>query len=243
MSEIVAPVNGACNGISHQSTEVPDSVHASAHRLTSQQMDRGRQLGALRAKRARIVEQIQKIAVQLVQIDGHLGHLGLLTSGLLRGQEDLISGQNLGEYESSLLSSSQEEPGEERIPTLGGSSPRVRERARKEDPDASPDFLRFWALYPRKVKRLRALRTWIKLNPSPELAEAILAALRLQLEHNLSRTDRKYIDHPSTWLNERCWEDEVVPIEPKKTPLPRAQQAFANLKARLERESRESEAD
>jgi len=73
-------------------------------------------------------------------------------------------------------------------------------------------FDSFWLNYPRKVSKPTALRSWkrIFLKPNPELFKTILAALdrHKQLEQ-WTRDDGQYIPHPTTWLNQRRWEDTI----------------------------------
>lgn len=73
-------------------------------------------------------------------------------------------------------------------------------------------FDRFWEAWPKgkKVARVAALKAWKRLRASEELVKTILDALE---KHKLSRKWIKdggeYIPHPSTWLNQRRWEDEI----------------------------------
>jgi len=65
----------------------------------------------------------------------------------------------------------------------------------------SEAFGKFWESYPRKVGKGQALRAW----PGDDLLPEILAALEWQKP---TWRDPKFVKHPSTWLNGRCWEDE-----------------------------------
>ena len=85
------------------------------------------------------------------------------------------------------------------------SSPQTARRRREHIIDEP--FHIFWTAYPRKVGKATALRAWSKLRPSPSLAETLTAALHLQAA---TWDDPQFIPHPSTWLNGRRWEDEIV---------------------------------
>ena len=68
-------------------------------------------------------------------------------------------------------------------------------------------FLQFWAVYPRRVGRLAAIRAWNKARPDSALLAEILRAVGSQ-----QRTDqwrRGYIPNPATWINQGRWEDET----------------------------------
>jgi hypothetical protein len=82
----------------------------------------------------------------------------------------------------------------------------------------SGDFLVFWAAYPRKVKKLEAALAWA--SAKPELA-TVLAALAWQTKSpEWVGEGGAYIPHPTTYLNQRRWEDER-----SQAPLLSAQEA------------------
>ncbi len=67
----------------------------------------------------------------------------------------------------------------------------------------------FWPKYPKKVSKQQALKSWVKIEPSPGLAEKITAALEKQKKsRQWTQADGQYIPHPANWLNNRRWEDE-----------------------------------
>lgn len=78
-------------------------------------------------------------------------------------------------------------------------------------PPISPQgFDEFWSCYPRKVGKQAALKAWQKINPSRELTDTILLAVKRQKNCAQWRRDKgQYIPHPATWLNQGRWEDEV----------------------------------
>lgn len=74
-------------------------------------------------------------------------------------------------------------------------------------------FLRFWSEYPRKVAKAKALKTWESLKPTDELFGKIMQALRTQKQSEQWNKDKgQFIPHPTTWLNQRRWEDETEVI-------------------------------
>ena len=75
-------------------------------------------------------------------------------------------------------------------------------------------FDEFWSLYPRKVAKAVARKSFAKLNEKQQLDAC--KALPNHLAYWKSKeTELEFIPHPSTWLNQERWEDEII-IEPKK---------------------------
>lgn len=71
-------------------------------------------------------------------------------------------------------------------------------------------FNKFWEAYPRKVKKLRAVKAWNKIKPDEELFGEIMAGLESYLAGEWKGLQRHFIPHPSSWLNEKQWKDEVL---------------------------------
>ena len=75
------------------------------------------------------------------------------------------------------------------------------------------EFLQFYNLYPRKVAKGQAYRTWCKLKEEkilPEL-DVILDAINARTKAK-AWPEKTYIQHPSTWLNAWGWDDEIETI-------------------------------
>lgn len=74
--------------------------------------------------------------------------------------------------------------------------------------ELNTNFLKFWKQYPKKVGKSVALRIWNKLTQEEQTI-----ILRVLPQHiglpQWSEHDGKYIPYPSTWLNQRRWEDEL----------------------------------
>lgn len=93
---------------------------------------------------------------------------------------------------------------------------------------AVPTFEDFWRLYPRKVSKRAAEKSWKRevLSTPPD---QIIEGLRRQLPFYAIR-DQQFIPHPSTWLNNARWEDEVqIPVktEKKRSILDAARDRFS----------------
>ena len=70
-------------------------------------------------------------------------------------------------------------------------------------------FNEFWEKYPRKVAKKYAFECYQRIEITEELHQMMLSAIDKQ-RHSKSWDDVRYIPHPSTWLNQRRWEDEIV---------------------------------
>lgn len=81
-------------------------------------------------------------------------------------------------------------------------------------------FVRFWASYPRKQYKDRARKAWAKIRVTPELLDQMLTALEAaKLSDQWMRDEGRFIPHPATWLNGRCWEDDPGPAyKPERPP-------------------------
>ena len=83
------------------------------------------------------------------------------------------------------------------------------------------NFDEFWMIYPRKIGKLTAKRSWEKL--SQENQQKALEAIVEHRKYWVAKgTDWEFIPHASTWLNQERFEDELVieQKENKRPPLP-----------------------
>lgn len=77
----------------------------------------------------------------------------------------------------------------------------------------SEDFEKFWVEYPNKKGKGKASDSWDKINPSKSLIEKIIKAVKDQRESpDWIKEGGKYIPHPTTWLNQCRWDDEVKKV-------------------------------
>lgn len=97
-------------------------------------------------------------------------------------------------------------------------SKKVSITRRSADSDFSAGFMEFWKLYPRKVAKPTAHRAWLKTgaDDSKALKDSIIADIRRRVNGEWNDKDVQYIPHPSTYLNQRRWEDEPPKPEPEK---------------------------
>ena len=74
--------------------------------------------------------------------------------------------------------------------------------------DIYTSFEQFWEAYPRKVGKKTAKILWEKINFDDGLLEKILLAVEKQ-KKSKQWEQKQFIPHPSTWLKQERWKDEV----------------------------------
>tara|TARA_Y100000593_G_scaffold44810_1_gene85391 strand:+ start:559 stop:954 length:396 start_codon:yes stop_codon:yes gene_type:complete len=72
----------------------------------------------------------------------------------------------------------------------------------------------FYKLYPRKISRSNAEKSFKRLNKKDKVLayEGIIKYNKFWEEN---KTEPQYIPYPSTWLNQKRWEDELIIKEVK----------------------------
>lgn len=78
-------------------------------------------------------------------------------------------------------------------------------------------FNKFYSQYPKKVSK-QLVRKWFEKNkPNNELFEVMINSLEVfKKTKDWLKDNGQFIPYPSTWLNQRRWEDEIV-TQQKKT--------------------------
>ena len=78
-------------------------------------------------------------------------------------------------------------------------------------------FEEFWAAWSKRRNKGDALKAWLTLNPSPELASRIVAAAKEQDSWpEFSREGRQYQPYPATWLRAWGWENEKTDVSARQ---------------------------
>lgn len=82
---------------------------------------------------------------------------------------------------------------------------------RQEPSISRSDFDRLWAVYPRKVSKASAWRSWKKLAKSPDmpLVETLITAVE---RYASTITEMRYCAHLATWLSSQRWLDDITPV-------------------------------
>ena len=81
--------------------------------------------------------------------------------------------------------------------------------------DVSPcaneqEFAQWWDHVPKRVGKTRAQESYSKAVASGVSHETLLVGIR-KYAVSVSQTEAQYIKHPSSWLNQKCWEDDPPP--------------------------------
>lgn len=94
---------------------------------------------------------------------------------------------------------------------LQNSNDRIEENRIEENRETIVGrFTEFWEQYPRKENKKKAQTAWLKLSPSKQEHEAIMAGLQKYIaSEQWTKDDGRFIPHPTTWLNGERWKDEV----------------------------------
>lgn len=80
-------------------------------------------------------------------------------------------------------------------------------------------FDAFWKAYPRKVGKFLSNKIWKTLKGDELLFNRIMESLeRHRRSTDWIKDNGVYIPHPSTWLNQKRWEDDVPLIIPDVDP-------------------------
>ncbi len=74
-------------------------------------------------------------------------------------------------------------------------------------------FDHFWRMYPEKKSRERAFEVFQQINPDESLLRTMLQALDNQIKNRKAKEIHgEWVPawkYPTTWLTQKCWEDEV----------------------------------
>lgn len=111
----------------------------------------------------------------------------------------------------------EEKRGEEKreeVPPPSPPSPAGPARVVRLDPISDPEFVAFWAAYPRKAAKRDAAKAWRQMAGRMPKLDALLAALAEQSRSaQWTRDDGQKIPYPATWLRGERWTDALdVPL-------------------------------
>ena len=71
-------------------------------------------------------------------------------------------------------------------------------------------FEYFWKEYPHKIAKKVAEKIWLHIKVDDKLFATIMTALEKQKKSKQwTQNKGQYIPHPTTWLNQERWNDEV----------------------------------
>lgn len=78
-------------------------------------------------------------------------------------------------------------------------------------------FERWWATYPRKQGKRKALAEWRRATKRVDRGELEAKTARFAEFHAQQGTDKQFIPLPTTWLNRDGWDDELISRNPQKS--------------------------
>lgn len=70
-------------------------------------------------------------------------------------------------------------------------------------------FDKFYSVYPVKKSKEQARKAFVKLKPTEEFTDMLIADVTKRLLKDQGWKDKQYIKHPSTYLNNKSWTDEI----------------------------------
>jgi hypothetical protein len=103
--------------------------------------------------------------------------------------------------------------------------------------NAQNEFEIFWDLYPRKIGKGAALKSFLRALESEGWEKIHAGTQRLSQDSNLP--DTQFIPYPATWLNREGWNDDPYP-ERKLTKEQEAERATKQAAERRERDRQKS---
>lgn len=88
------------------------------------------------------------------------------------------------------------------------SSSSKKETTPYNPPKGDNGFEMFWKEYPKRIGKKAALNAWGK-NSKPPIEQIIEALKKQKSSLDWIKEGGKYIPHPTTWLNQGRWDDEI----------------------------------
>ena len=166
---------------------------------------------------------------------------GILPS--LGGRESIMWGivkwqidRDVAHYEkvSEARRSSGSKGGKQKVANCSKAKQKVANATNDNDNDNPPkspqgdaEFDLFWAAYPRRVAKDKARTAFSKI-PRSEIPALMAALERHKKSDQWTRDGGQYIPHPTTWLNQKRWQDEIPGAAKASAP-----QAATSVKASI----------
>ncbi|MCK2149492.1 hypothetical protein MYE70_10485 [Marinobacter alexandrii] len=130
---------------------------------------------------------------------------------------------NYSKYQTSDTAgeAANESPSEAADEAAGGAQYKKVKKDKKEKNNYTVEFGQFWEAYPRKEKKSEALKAFQKISPDQELLDRIISDVKARASSpDWAKENGKFVPHPTTYLNQRRWEDEtpannVTPLKRK----------------------------
>lgn len=99
-----------------------------------------------------------------------------------------------------------------------GERVQTRPNSRNEPSSSYPAaFERWWATYPRKQGKRKALAEWRRATKRVDRDELVTKTKTFADFHAREGTDKQFIPLPTTWLNRDGWDDELISRNPQNS--------------------------
>lgn len=98
-------------------------------------------------------------------------------------------------------------------PTANGQRPIANSQLPTANSQHIPEFSDFYAIYPRKMKRVDAQKAWGSAIKRADPETILAGARRYAADPNLP--GKEFIPYPATWLRAGSWDDEPLPPRPE----------------------------
>lgn len=89
--------------------------------------------------------------------------------------------------------------------------PECLDTAPEPQTEYSQEFEEFWGACPRKVAKKKAWESWCKAVQETSASLIVDAMRRFASSEEVASREVKFVPHPTTWLNQRRFEDELEP--------------------------------
>ena len=84
-----------------------------------------------------------------------------------------------------------------------------KEKEINKEKETKELFEKFWKVYPRKINKHKAYISFKGIKGVLSIFPTLMEGLQKYISSEWSRTELKFIPYPTTWLNQRRWEDEI----------------------------------
>ena len=141
---------------------------------------------------------------------------GLVDRNVAISEKRAAAGANKNKHEQKETNENKTEQTESN--SLTKTNTKIDTKTKNQNKDIQTKFDQFWFAYPKHQAKPQALKAFIRLNPDDELMEQILKAIEIQKQSDQWTKDGgQFIPLPATWLNNKRWEDDVLPSVRKNT--------------------------
>lgn len=100
---------------------------------------------------------------------------------------------------------------DQQVTTKEKGSNKVKKVNKESIKTYTPEFDEFWNVYPRKLGKVEAFKTWTKVIKNGESSEIIIkCATNYATDCENKQTEQQFIKHPKTFLNDERYKDYTL---------------------------------